>query len=450
MLVFRSTVAVGVCLGVLVAGCGGGTTAGGGAPQDGGTTLDTGVGGDGDASSGTDASVGDAAATDGGGGDSATDAALGPHAAMPQVVNAGGTILTAPKVQFIVYTEDTMSTAADDAVTELTQTSTWSDQTSEYGVGPLTKLPTIQIAGALPGTLNDNGNGVTPFQQTLINNTTGASPAWGAADSSTIYAFLIPATTTFDGGGNCCSDFYGYHNEVKATASVSIAYAIVCECTSPAGDPLTPLENTTTTISHELVEGATDPFPYSSTAYSEPDDNDAIWGDATGGEVADMCQYNSDSNYLPPGSTYMVQRSWSNAAAAAGTNPCVPVPMPTPYFDALPVLTDTVSIYDENGNHVSSKGVTIPVGSMQTIDIQLFSTAPTSGPWTVTAYDLNDYLGNTANTTVSLDKTTGSNGDVLHLTIKVISADRGIGGEGFVLVSDLGTQENISFGAVGN
>jgi hypothetical protein len=447
MLGFRSTATCGVCFGALVVACGGGgggNAGSGGDDHDAGPSLDSGVDG-GDAALGTDASEGDSSTTDSGGVDSAADAALGPHAAQPQVVNLGGTVLTSPKVQLIVYTEDPMATDADSAVTELSQTSTWGVQTSEYGVGALTKLPTIQIGGALPATLDDDSGNISPFEQTLVTNTTGASPIWGTADSSTIYAFLIPATTDLEAGGACCTDFFGYHYEVPIAGGTPISYAVICECTDP---PPTPLENVTTTISHELVESATDPFPSSSPAYTGTDNNDVIWSDATGGEIADMCEFNADENYLPPGSTYMVQRSWSNAAAAAGTNPCVPGPA-VPYFDSMAVLTDTITL-SNYGSPTPTRAVQIPVGSSKTIDVQLFSSTPTSAPWTVTAYDLNDYLGNTANTTVSLDTSTGSNGDVIHLTIHVTSTDTDLGGEGFVLVSDLGTAENLSFGAVGN
>jgi hypothetical protein len=294
--------------------------------------------------------------------------------------------------------------------------------------------------------ISDDGNGVTPLQQTLIDNTTGSSPAWGAADASTIYAFLIPSETTFSGGGACCTDFYGYHYEVSA-GGTEVSYAIICECTSNPGP--TQIENTTTTVSHELVESATDPFPNTDPAYAQTDNDDFIWTEATGGEVADMCEFNADQNYLPPGATYMVQRSWSNAAAAAGTNPCVPGAS-VPYFDSMPVLSDTISL-TAYGQQVTTKGVTIPVGSSKTIDVQLFSSAATSGPWTVTAYDYNAFVnGGTANTTLTLDTNTGSNGDVIHLTIQVNSANADLGGEGFILLSDLGTAENISMGAIAN
>ena len=419
---------------------------GDGGAADGGVTTDA-AGGGSDAAGGGDGSARDAAKGDAAGVDASSDGgvATASHPAQPQVVTLNGTVLKSAKVQLIAYAEDTNLTDVEAMIAELSKTMTWAEQTSEYGVGPFTILPTIQIAGTPPATLDDNAVSDSPFQQTLVTNTTGTSPAWGAADGDTIYAFVIPSGTNVESNGSCCTDFYGYHYETAVTSSVSVPYAIVCTCNSPAGLALTQLENVTTTVSHELAEAATDPFPDTNPAWAQTDSDDAVWTFATGGEVADMCEFNADSNYTPPGSTYMVQRSWSNAAALAGTNPCVPVPMPTPYFDAIPVLPDDVTAYG-----VASKGVTIAVGASGTVDVDLFSTAPTSGPWKVTAYDLNDYLGNAANTTVSLDKTSGSNGDVLHLTITVKSADSTLGGEGFVLVSDLGGQENIAMGAVGN
>jgi hypothetical protein len=146
----------------------------------------------------------------------------------------------------------------------------------------------------------------------------------------------------------------------------------------------------------------------------------------------------------------MVQRSWSNAAAKAGKNPCVPVPASGPYFNAVPVLTDTVMI-NALGMASPTKGVTIPIGQSKTIDVKMEAQGPTSGPWKVTAYDLNEYLGsNNPFLKLSLDKDTGSAGDVLHLTITALMADTQDVAAIFVLQSDLGSQENLSMGAVGN
>jgi len=368
----------------------------------------------------------------------------------PQVVSLGGQTLAAPKVQLIVYAEDTTDSDVEAMVNEFTQGATWGEQTAEYGVGAATVLAPISIPGTPPTSLDDNTGTVTPFQTTLASNLTGSSPAWGAPSQSTIYAFLLPKGTDINSGGHCCTDFLGYHYEAPV-ASSSVPYAVICHCPAQTGDPLTELQTVTTTVSHELVESATDPLVTSAPAYYQTDNNNIIWTFATGGEIADMCEYNADSNYTPPGATYMVQRSWSNHAAAQGNNPCVPVPPSGPYFNSVPILTDNIDL----GNAQSPSptvGVTIPIGQTKVVDIELVSQGTTSGPWTVTAYDLNDYLGNTANTTLALDKTSGNNGDILRLTITVHSAANNLGmnGEGFVLVSDLGAQENISMGAIGN
>lgn len=410
------------------------------------------------ASSGASGGMGGAATTASSSSGQGTGGAGGSIAlpAPPQVVqsNPPGPVVSSPKVQLIAYASDTYLSDVEAAVTELSQTATWSQQTSEYGVGALTVLPTITIPGTPPATLDDNSGDPTPFEQTLVNNTSGANPAWGAADASTIYLFVLPQGTQIDSGGLCCDNnegYFGYHWSTTVSG-VDIPYAVVCNCANFVEPPLTALDDVTTTITHELAEAATDPFT-NNPAFAQEDDAHVVWEYGSfGAEIADMCQNNTDSNYTPPGSTYMVQRSWSNAAALAGTNPCVPVPATGPYFNAYPVLPDMITINDYNGDPVTTQGVKIPVGQTKTIDILMHSEAPTSGPWDVAVYDLSSYIGDTAKdaTQLTLDKTSGVDGDVLHLTIKVLKKDTILGGEGFVLESTLGGQDNLWYAAIGN
>lgn len=451
MLVHRAAF-VSAALVVAFAACGGGSqnntgsTTGSGAT--GGATSTTGGM---TTSSTTGTSMSTSSTTSGGGGSGVWDD-------VPQVVNGPppGTVLTAPKVQMIAYTEDPTATDIEKQLTELTHTQTWSQQTSEYGVGPLTVLPTIFIPGTPPATIDDNSGDPTPLQKTLAANTSGASPAWGAADASTIYMFLLPDGTQVNSGGLCCdpqAGYFGYHDEAPV-GSMNVPYAVICNCPAFAMPPLNALDDVTTTVTHELAEASTDPFPETNLAYGQEDLPHIIWAIGTfGGEVADMCQDNTDSNYTPPGSTYMVQRSWSNAAARAGKNPCVPVPTSYPtYFNSYPVLPDMVTLDGQGlGQSITTEGVKIAVGQSQTIDIVLHSEAPTSGPWNVQVTDLSYFVGDTANPVLdlTLDKDTGSDGDVLHLTIKVLSTDSQLGGEGFVLSSTLGAQQNLWFAAVG-
>jgi hypothetical protein len=354
-------------------------------------------------------------------------------------------------VQLIAYAQDPLLPQLEAALTEFSSSPIWALQTVEYGVGPLNVRPTIAIAGTPPAMLDDNTGNVTPFQSTLAANLSGANPAWGAADPNTIYLFVLPTGTQIDSGGLCCDPgggFFGYHYEAKV-GSTKVAYAVACNCPGFVTPTFTALQNVTSTMSHELVEAATDPFYASTPAFGAVDDPHTIWNTGSfGGEVSDMCQSLASANLTPAGATYTIQRSWSNAAARAGTDPCVPAPS-EPYFNSYPTLPDLVTILDPSGTPVMTKGVKIAVGQTRTIDVVLKSAGPTAGPWNVSVQDLSEYTGAPAKTQVSLDKTSGINGEVLHLTIKVLGVDQNIGGEGFVLSSTLGGQDTLWFGAVG-
>jgi hypothetical protein len=368
------------------------------------------------------------------------------HPALPQVRDLGGTVLKAPKLQPIRYSTDPDAVDLDKFFQELASSSYWATVTSEYGVGPLTVLPTIVRTDAVPTTYTDD-----QAQADIASNTMGASPPWGAADPSTIYFVLVPAGVTFTTGagqglGTGCKDFDGYHDEMSVGA-LTVPYAVGVACPGYDGPTVTPLEERTIEISHEVVEASTDPFPNTAPAYAQPDNADIVWVLEEASEVADMCEFNMDANVIPPGNTYTYQRSWSNKAAKANTNPCVPVVIKEPYFNSYPVLPDTVDV--DLGVLVSTPGVKIAVGATQTIDINLFSDAPTSGPWKVTVYDGAYLMGSNAELELTLDKDTGENGDTLHLTIKVLAADPEFGVESFVLFSDLGGAENIWMGTVG-
>jgi hypothetical protein len=198
--------------------------------------------------------------------------------------------------------------------------------------------------------------------------------------------------------------------------------------------PLTGLDVVTGTPSHELAEAATDPFPLSNPAYSTVDDDHVSWTFALGaGEVGDMCAQYDSSFYKDPEIGYTVQRSWSNAAAAAGQEPCVPArPTEPPYFNASPVLKDDISL-----TIGTTKGVTVPVGKSKTIELDLFSSGATSGPWTVDVQAASA----TPPVTFALDKTTGVNGDKINVTItSTAAASSRLGATTFVITSTLGTR----------
>jgi hypothetical protein len=387
--------------------------------------LDGGAGMDGAA--GTDAS-----------GDGSVDA--GPevdftpaaHPDLPQIGTLGGPVLVTPKVRPIIYANDASSTDIQAFLQELARTSYWTTATGEYGVGKLTVLPPIMIPSAAPAKTTDG-----ELQSQLLANTSGNAPAWGVADPNVVYLYVVPPSATVDvGNATCCADFGGYHSETTTAGGVSVPYAVGCSCPGFFGTTVSPLDERTTAISHELVEAATDPFPVSNPAYEIEDRADIVWTVINGGgEVGDMCAFNDDAYVIPAGSTYMVQRTWSNAAAKKMQNPCVPSTTGL-YFNSFPALDPIMFTSDR----YATRGLQIPLGQSRTIDVNLYSNAPTKGPWTVTAVDYDAwFFGRKANLKLSLDKNTGRNGDTLHLTVTPMSADSNLQGEVFILYSSYGT-----------
>ena len=425
-------------LSVVAFGCGGsdspaqstGTTTGG----TGGTTSTGGVGGSG----GAGGSVASATGTGG------SDVVMGPHPEAPQVVNLGGSVLKTPKVIAITYDEDVNQGEIDKFMKELAASTYWAATTSEYGVGPLTIGAPIHLAGPAPKTTTDMA-----FLQQLKNNITGANPAWGTADASAVYTYVLPEGSTIDSGGVCCDGSYdAYHDELDV-GGTTVAYSIVCTCPGFDGPMINTLGSVTTALSHEVIEAVTDPFVQSDPAYGATADADIAWSQISEGEVADMCEFDGDQYLTPADMHYVVQRSWSNAAAAAGKDPCVLPSIPANvYFNSAPVMTDTVSA-DWYFGPVKAKGVKIPIGGTKTIDVQLWSDGPTSGPWQVAAYDYGDAYFGKPNLKLVFDKTSGNNGDVLKLTITVLKADVNFASEPFYLESTLGSASNIWMGVVG-
>jgi hypothetical protein len=97
-------------------------------------------------------------------------------------------------------------------------------------------------------------------------------------------------------------------------------------------------------------------------------------------------------------------------------------------------MNDTVAVQWDNFTQ-QARGVRIPVGESRTIDVVLFSDAPTAD-WTVDAVDYaSTYDGRAPALRLALDRTTGNNGTRLKLTLTVLRADPTYGGEVFVLNS---------------
>lgn len=365
---------------------------------------------------------------------------MAPHPPPPQVTTHGGPVLTSPRVKPISYDGDRNGPVLDALAQELTTTSYWSITTSEYGVGPLKLSPPVHLGGPVPATWSD-----AETRALILSNTSGTSPAWGAADSSTIYTLLVPEQTRFSdpGGGACCYSFGGYHSELHVDGK-RVPYAIVCTCPQYDGRENTELDNITVTASHELVEAATDPYVVSAPAWRDADIDHAVWTILTEAELADMCELQEDKQLLPADGTLVVQRTWSNRAALAGDNPCVPAPQA--YAGTSLVLPDAAIVM--GFQRYQTKVVKIAVGDTVTVDVPIFTNGVME-PFTVRAVDaIPKYSGGPPLLDLKLDRDVANNGDVLKLAITPRIFNQNVKGNIFIVEAHFADHVSTAMGIV--
>jgi hypothetical protein len=360
------------------------------------------------------------------------------HPAAPHVTDTGGPTLNTPKVVTVTFASDPLAPKIDAFAAAVGASSYWKAATGEYAVAPLAFARSVHVP-ATPSASIDSG----ALETWLIGQLDGTHPEWGTPDAHTIYTIVYPVGMSITMmGQSLCSVTPAYHSEVKLGSGIGVPYAAMARCDPFLG--LSGIDYITAGLSHEWVEASTDPFPNSGPAYYSPANQYNDWAILTGGELADMCTLLPDVYFKPADLPYTVQRSWSNAAAAEGHDPCVPAPA-APYFNAAPVLPNTV-VGTYYGQSFTSEGLSIPLGKSKAMAVDLFSDAPTAGPWKVQAM-----AQGAAKLTFAWDKTSGNNGDVLQLTVTRVKDDPSIPGvDLFMLISTLGSEQHAWVGAVGN
>jgi hypothetical protein len=323
-------------------------------------------------------------------------------ALMPQVQQNGTDIIAHPKVMVISYADDgSNGSACELAASELAASPAWNDLTVEYGVVDLAVTAPQQIAGDIPATLSDS------TLNAMLGSNLGDGASWGAPDPSTIYEFVIPSTTAYDdasgSGVPCCgtNGYAGYHYNA-VVGSADVPYAVLCECPDvpPGSDAFggeTSLQQLTATLAHQTVDAATDPRTDANgnpTGYAYVQGDDVAWEFGTDIELADMCQYAQTQLWTDaPGMTYAIQRSWSNAAAAMGVDPCVGDGA-APYYQTMPDAPDEdsimVTVDGAPPYPVTTHLDKIAVGSTATVTMQVYASDPTVGPFSVSVFDLSN------------------------------------------------------------
>jgi hypothetical protein len=334
---------------------------------------------------------------------------------MPQVLRqdpAG--VIASPKVVVATWSDDPYRDDIEAFYPAFAASTQWAAQTSEYGVGALAVGTPIHLPGNAPSSYTDED------VQMLLMTQLGPSAPWGPADPSTVYTFVIEESTSFDAQGeDCCSAFGGYHGDVLV-GSVDVPYAVLCEC-PPGTLAGGTLDGLTGAASHELIEAATDAYPYDgASGYTAPGPPFAGWIYATGGEVADLCELATTAFWTPTALGYAVQRTWSNAAAAAGHDPCVSDGT-TPYYQTLPATDATIPFGGGDPFSSTVTGFAIPMEKTAWVPMRTFADDAT-GPLMVTFLDLS---GTPASPSLMFSPTTITvqPGDTFHVAITATAPD---------------------------
>jgi hypothetical protein len=252
------------------------------------------------------------------------------------------------------------------------------------------------------------------MKQYVAASIAAASPA-PTPDGHTVYVLYLPPETsmTLNGAPDTACKGVPYHTEYGALGD---GMAVLNRC--PGSFP-SQLEMFTTVAAHEIAEAATDSNPNVNPAWEMWVDDQAspwkssVWNQVemeSSAENGDLCIF---TRVVEKG--FPFQRIYSNAAAKAGGDPCVPA-LPVPYFSVSP-------------KPETSGWIQVTAGAGVDVPITGWSTAPTSD-WVVWAAPLTGKAGSTFATTLTgaayqqvgkyqYPKT--NNGDVLTLHVTIPS-----------------------------
>jgi hypothetical protein len=192
---------------------------------------------------------------------------------------------------------------------DIPQSHWWSAASADYGIDAPAKV----VVGSGPA-LDPS---ITTFDQ-LGDYAMSAANAGGVPlpDNKTLYMVFIPL-------GQHPIGVYaesGQHDQLNGTSN-ALAFAETLE----GEDHATQLAQVETTASHEIFETASDAVPgngYIMLFSDKKPWNHSVWESyPLGTELADLCY--SAGPWVE--GEFSFARIWSNSAAAAGTDPCVPV-----------------------------------------------------------------------------------------------------------------------------
>jgi hypothetical protein len=177
--------------------------------------------------------------------------------------------------------------------------------TQHIGRGTLEGVYTVHPPDAANGAMV-SGTQISAALRALIDGGQLPKPS-----TSRIYAiFFRSGQTIVTTDGNSADDFCAYHDTMSYKSSTAYYAVVPFELRNRGCSPESnAFDDVTTIVSHELVEGITDPGVGL---------NRIAWYDQNNGESADICAGPESAAPVTgaDGVRYMVQRIWSNRAGA--------------------------------------------------------------------------------------------------------------------------------------
>jgi hypothetical protein len=262
---------------------------------------------------------------------------------LPEVPSQGGPVLDGATL-VVIAGPSGRGQQVEDEVRALLATDWLAQVGPEYGVTHASFGGSFALSD-LHTTLDDTMS---------LRNTLAGAIRSGAVPAPSGVAYLV-AVDEFD---RVLGEAAGFHAEMTVDGA-SVVYAVVPRAT------LWP-EGIGETVSHEIIEMLTDPYPSTAPAYVL--DASSPWA-YTSGELADLCV----ANTVAFGAT-RATRVWSNARARRGDDPCVPT-AGSPYFGV------DVSA---SGSIAPSGSYPIAIGRSQKLVLTGWADG-TVAPWKVTA-----------------------------------------------------------------
>jgi hypothetical protein len=336
----------------------------------------------------------------------------------------GGYVMKAPVITTITYAGDRNADKFEAFGDQVGASDYWKAVAAEYGVGPATSGPGHHIRLTTTPPAEIAAAEVEGLVASKLKDL--ASSGWPAPTVDSLYMVYLPSTTKLRmfGGTTACSAGVGGYHSTTPVAGIDVPYAVMVYCARPGASEADAMISVG---SHELGEAATDPQVRTRAGWRGFDDPFMVWEvwNDFQNENGDACEFFRDSFIVGPTEfPFSVQRQWSNAAAKAGKDPCVPA-QEASYFSVVPLpLEDVTADMTPFGgaSRFKTKGIHVDIGSSKDVALGFWSSGPTD-EWTIDVLPGNPLISKWDDDNVTATLPYGNKGKNGNKTILRISVE---------------------------